>query len=310
MEHTPVLLRESIDGLNIKSDGIYVDGTLGRAGHALEIVKKLGSGRLVAIDWDEDAIEEAKALLSDYKDRTTFIHGNFRDIARILDEEGEERVDGMMFDLGVSSPQLDNADRGFSYMQNAHLDMRMDKSGPLTAFEVVNNWDEEQLRKVFYEYGQERYSRSIAREIVRKRAAAPIDTTCKLNDTIISAIPAAARREPQHPSKRCFQALRIAVNDELDSIKDMLAVAPSLLKNGGRLCVISFHSLEDRLVKRAFTAGAKGCVCSKDIPVCVCAVTPTLKLITRKPVTADNDEAQRNPRARSAKLRIAERLQA
>jgi len=308
MEHIPVLLCESLDGLNIKPNGTYVDGTLGRAGHALEIAKKLTGGRLVAIDRDEDAIEEAKALLSDYRDRTTLTHGNFRDIANILNDEGIETVDGMIFDLGVSSPQLDDAARGFSYQNDTSLDMRMDKSESLTAFEIVNNWNEEELRKVFYEYGEERYSRSIARGIVKKRTTVPIETTFQLNDIITSAMPAAARRETQHPSKRCFQALRIAVNDELGSINELLDAAPSLLKPEGRICVISFHSLEDRLVKRAFLAAAKGCICPKGVPVCVCEITPTLKVITRKPITADKNEADNNPRARSAKLRIAERL--
>ena len=308
MEHVPVLLPESIDGMNIKPDGIYVDGTLGRAGHALEIVKKLSKGRLIAIDRDEEAIKEARELLSEYEHLTTLVHGNFKDLADILNKDGVEEVDGMIFDLGVSSPQLDNAERGFSYMQDARLDMRMDKSDSVTASEVVNKWQEGELRKIFYEYGEERYSRSIARAIVKKRATGKIDTTFKLNDTIISAIPAAARREAQHPSKRCFQALRIAVNCELGSISSMLDIAPSLLKPEGRISVISFHSLEDRLVKNAFKSAAKGCVCSKDIPVCICGVTPTLKLITRKPVMASEDEVARNPRARSARLRIAERI--
>jgi len=308
MEHTPVLLHECIDGLNIKPDGIYVDGTLGRAGHALEIARKLAGGRLIAIDRDEEAIKEAGGVLSRYGSVTTFVHGNFKDIIAILDREGVEKVDGMLFDLGVSSPQLDKTERGFSYKQNGPLDMRMNKNDTLTAFEVVNNWQEDSLRKIFYEYGEERYSKSIARAIIKQRALARIDTTFKLNDIIISAIPAAARREAQHPSKRCYQAIRIAVNDELGSLSEMLDGVPSLLKPGGRVCVISFHSLEDRLVKRAFTAGAKGCDCPGDIPVCVCGKKPTLKLITRKPLTADKSETEINPRARSAKLRIAERI--
>jgi len=308
MEHVPVLLHECIDGLNIDPSGIYVDGTLGRAGHALEIVKKLSGGQLLAIDCDEDAINEAKEQLIEYKDSVTFIKGNFADIESILKEAGLKKVNGMLFDLGVSSPQLDNADRGFSYMQDAKLDMRMDKKQTLTAFDIVNDWDEENLRNIFYEYGEERYSKSIAQKIAKQRLSAPIVTTFELNDIILSAIPAAARREPQHPSKRCFQALRIAVNDELGSISKMLDAAPSLLKQQGRLCVISFHSLEDRLVKRAFAAGAAGCDCSKDFPVCVCKKVPSLKLITRKPIVAGSDEAKNNPRARSAKLRIAQRI--
>jgi len=306
--HIPVLLRESVDGLDIKPDGIYIDGTVGRAGHGLEIAKRLNRGRLIAIDRDEDALREAKTLLTDYKDRVALIHGNFGEIAQILAKEGIEKADGMLFDLGVSSPQLDNAARGFSYMKDARLDMRMDQSQPMTAFEIVNDWSEDRLIKIFFEYGEERYSRSVARRIVQKRMHKPIETTCELSEIIQSAMPAAAKREAQHPSKRCFQALRIAVNEELNSVKSMLEAVPSLLNPGGRICVISFHSLEDRLVKRAFSACAKGCVCSKELPVCVCNIKPNLKLITRKPITADRDEAEQNPRARSAKLRIAERI--
>jgi len=308
MEHIPVLLQECIDGLDIKPGGIYIDGTLGRAGHAVEIAKKLTKGRLIGIDRDEEAINEAAKNLSEYKNKTTLIHGNFKDIENILHKENVDKADGMLFDLGVSSPQLDDADRGFSYTHDVKLDMRMDKSEPLTAFEVVNSWHEEELRKIFFEYGEERYSKKIARAIINKRAKTPIDTTYKLNDVIKIAIPAAARREAGHPSKRCFQALRIAVNGELGSISSMLDIAPSLLKPEGRLCVISFHSLEDRLVKRAFAHGAKGCICSKELPVCVCGNKPVLKLITGKPVTAGKDEVRLNPRARSAKLRVAERI--
>ena len=308
MEHIPVLLRESIEGLNIKPDGLYIDGTLGRAGHAIEIAKKLTCGRLIAIDRDESAINEAAELLREYKDKTILIHSNFKDIAKILNNKGIDKADGMLFDLGVSSPQLDDASRGFSYIHDTKLDMRMDKNGELTAFEAINNWDEDQLRTIFFEYGEERYSKSIAREIVKKRTAAPIDTTFKLNEVIYSAIPSLARREAGHPSKRIFQALRIAVNDELDSIKEMLEAAPDLLNPKGRLCVLSFHSLEDRLVKRAMATGAKGCTCPRETPVCICGTKPTLKLITRKPVTADKYETSQNPRAKSAKLRIAERL--
>ena len=308
MEHLPVLLKESIDGLNIKPGGIYIDGTLGRGGHSLEIAKKLTTGHLIAIDRDKEAIDEAESLLKEFKDRITFIHGNFKDIAEIIREEGVSTVDGMLFDLGVSSPQLDDKARGFSYMKDTFLDMRMDKNESLTASEIVNKWQEKDLKKLFYEYGEERYSKMIAREIVKKRESSQIDTTFKLNETIKSAIPAAARRETQHPSKRCFQALRIAVNDELGSISTMLNLAPSLLNYGGRLSIISFHSLEDRLVKQAFAAGAKGCSCPRELPVCVCGVKKTLNLITRKPITASTDEIQNNPRARSAKLRIAERI--
>jgi len=308
MEHIPVLLHESLEGLKIKQDGVYVDGTLGRGGHAVEIAKKITAGRLIVIDRDREAIDEAKKLLSGYTKQTTFVHGNFKDIKEILNREGVVKADGLLFDLGVSSPQLDTAQRGFSYKQDAFLDMRMDPDQILTACEIVNHRQEDELRQIFYRYGEEKYSKSIARAIIKKRLVSPIDTTFKLNDVIFSAIPAAARREAQHPSKRCFQALRIAVNDELDSIQQMLDSVPSLLNPGGRICVISFHSLEDRLVKQAFTACAKGCICSREMPACVCGVIPILKLITRKPVTADKIEAAANPRARSAKLRIAERI--
>jgi len=308
MEHIPVLLKESIEGLDVKPDGTYVDATLGRAGHSLEIVKKLTTGRLVAIDRDVDAINRAESLLADYKDRIIFIHDNFTQTPEILNKAGIDATDGMLFDLGVSSPQLDDAARGFSYMQDAPLDMRMDKMQSLTASDIINNRQEEELSKLFFEYGEERYSRSIAREIVKRRSAQAVDTTFKLNDAIIAAIPAKARREPQHPSKRCFQALRIAVNDELGSLISILDNAPELLKLKGRLCIISFHSLEDRLVKKAFANYAKNCLCPKDIPVCVCKTKPKLKLITRKPIAAGSDETNRNPRARSAKLRVAERL--
>ena len=308
MEHTPVLLGECIDGLNIRPDGLYVDGTLGLGGHAREIAKRLGSGRLIAIDRDAEAIREAEGHLSEHSGRVTFLHGNFGDISGILDANGAGKVDGMLFDLGVSSPQLDNGQRGFSYMHDAPLDMRMDRGAGETAFTIVNQWPEEDLKRVFSEYGEERHAGLIARAIVRNRAVAQIKTTFELNGAIFSAIPAAARREAQHPSKRCFQALRIAVNDELESIARMLGAAPGRLRKGGRLCVISFHSLEDRLVKNAFNEAARSCVCPADFPVCVCGTVPSLKVVTKKPIVPGDEEKERNPRARSAKLRIAEKL--
>ena len=307
MEHIPVLIDKSIEGLRIKPDGIYIDATLGRGGHAREIAKRLSNGRLIAIDRDGDAIKGAAEALSEYKNLITLVHGNFADIPQILDELDLGMVDGMIFDLGVSSPQLDNSERGFSYMNNAPLDMRMDRRDELTAFEAVNSWPEDRLRQVFYEFGEERHAGPIARAIVKKRSEKPIETTFDLNSAIISAIPAAARREPQHPSKRCYQALRIAINDELGAIGRMLDTAPYRLNAGGRICVISFHSLEDRLVKNAFAAHASGCVCPKDFPVCVCNKSRVLNVVTKKPVTPDKAESDGNPRARSAKLRIAER---
>jgi len=308
MEHIPVLLTECIEGLRIKPDGTYVDGTLGCGGHTREIAKKLGTGSLIAIDRDADAIEKTSRELLEYKTQIKLVHGNFGDISKILDQNGVDLADGMIFDLGVSSPQLDEIERGFSYMHDAPLDMRMDRSNGLSARDAVNNWTEEKLRKIFYEFGEERYAAPIARAIVRKRADTPINTTFDLNSIILSAIPAAARREAQHPSKRCYQAIRIAINDELSYISRMLEAAPDRLKTGARICVISFHSLEDRLVKNSFASREKGCVCPKDFPICVCGFKPTLKAITKKPITPGEVEAKLNPRARSAKLRIAERM--
>jgi 16S rRNA (cytosine1402-N4)-methyltransferase len=308
MEHTPVLLNECIEGLKIKPDGIYVDGTLGRGGHAFEILKRLRTGKLIAIDRDADAIAEAGKRFLEYKDRIILIHGNFADISGILDQNRIELADGMIFDLGVSSPQLDDYSRGFSYMQDSPLDMRMDKRDDLSARDAVNIWPEEKLRSVFREFGEERYAGLIARAIVKKRLVVPLDTTFDLNNVILSAIPAVARREAQHPSKRCYQALRIAINSELEHISKMLKTAPDRLKTNGRICVISFHSLEDRIVKNSFVTREKGCTCPNDFPVCVCGFTPTLRRITRKPISPGDSEVKLNPRARSAKLRVAERI--
>lgn len=303
-----MLLNECIEGLKIKPDGIYLDGTLGRAGHSLEIAKRLRSGRLVAIDRDLTAIEESEKRLAEFKDRVTLVHGNFRDLKSILDGLSIDKVDGMLFDLGVSSPQLDDKQRGFSYMADAPLDMRMDMGESFSAYEVVNTFDERRIRKILFEYGEERYASRIASSIVRRREQKPIETTLELVEIIKSAMPAAALREKQHPAKRSFQAIRIAVNDELGSISDMLSDAADRLRTGGRLAVISFHSLEDRLVKNAMQAGEKGCTCPKDFPICVCGFIPKLKVITKKPITASEEEIKGNPRARSAKLRIAERI--
>ena len=308
MEHLPVLLQECIDELSIKPDGIYIDGTLGRGGHTREIAQRLTSGRIIAIDRDAAAIKEASELLAEHSNLISYIHGNFRDISRILDDMNIDAVEGMLFDLGVSSPQLDDSERGFSYMQDAPLDMRMDQQEDLTAYEAVNSWPEDTLRNIFYKYGEERYAGLIARAITKKRATAPIESTLELSNVIIGALPAAARHEAQHPAKRCFQAIRLAINSELESIGDMLDSAPDRLKKGGRLCVISYQSLEDRLVKNAFSKRAAGCVCPKEFPVCVCGVKPTMKLITRKPITPGLAEVERNPRARSAKMRVAEKL--
>lgn len=306
--HVPVLLEECIAGLNIDPDGIYVDGTLGRGGHSQAIVQRLQNGRLIAIDRDEAAIDEAGERLRPWAGRVTLVRDNFRALGAILDGLGVAKVDGMLFDLGVSSPQLDDSERGFSYMQDAPLDMRMDRQSPLTARTVVNEWDEAELRRIFFQYGEERYASRIAAAIVRRRSEKPLETTFELVDVIRSAMPAPALREKQHPAKRCFQALRIAVNEELDSLADMLDTAMDRLNPGGRLCVISFHSLEDRLVKNAIRARENGCTCPPEFPVCVCGFHQTMRSVTRKPVTPSEEELARNPRARSAKLRVAERL--
>ncbi len=307
--HKPVLLEECLQALAIRPDGCYLDGTLGRAGHSLEILRRLTTGRLVGIDRDMAAIGAAGERLADFQDRVTLVHGNFRDLGRILQETGTGPLDGMLFDLGVSSPQLDEARRGFSYMQDAPLDMRMDESEALSAADIVNTWSQEELRRVLYEYGEERYAPRIAQAIVRRRGDRPIETTGELVEVIRSAMPAAALREKQHPAKRSFQALRIAVNGELEALPPMLAAAADGLKPGGRLAVITFHSLEDRIVKQTLRELATGCTCPPQFPVCVCGKKPRLKLITRKPVTPGPEELAENPRARSAKLRVAERTE-
>ncbi len=306
--HVPVLLEECIRGLNIRPDGVYVDGTLGRGGHSLEIAKRLTTGRLICIDRDQAALDAAPERLAGHMDRVTLAHGNFAELNTILDGLGVTRADGMLFDLGVSSPQLDDAARGFSYMQDAPLDMRMDQTDTLTARTVVNQWPQEELRRILYQYGEERYAPAIAGAIVRARGQAPIETTAELVEIIRSAMPAQALREKQHPAKRTFQAIRIAVNDELGAVERVVPAAVDRLAPGGRLCVISFHSLEDRIVKTALAQAARGCVCPPDFPVCVCGRKPQVKLVSRKPIEAGADELERNPRARSAKLRIAEKL--
>jgi len=285
-----------------------VDGTLGRGGHSLEIARRLTTGRLICIDRDQAALDGAGPLLAPFGERVALVHGNFGDLAELLDGAGVEQVDGMLFDLGVSSPQLDEAARGFSYIQDAPLDMRMDRGASLTAWEVVNTWPQAELKRVLWQYGEERWSGQIAAAIVRQRERAPIESTLALAELVREAMPAKARREKQHPAKRSFQAIRIAVNDELGEVERMLRSVLPRLRQGGRLAVISFHSLEDKLVKGAFAQWAKGCVCPPDFPVCVCGRTPQVKLIGRRPIVADERELEENPRARSAKLRVAEKL--
>jgi len=307
--HKPVLLAQCLDALAIRPDGVYVDGTLGRAGHALEIVRRLDGGRLIGIDRDEAALAAAEERLAPYRERVTLLRGNFADVKALLSGAGVEQADGMLFDLGVSSPQLDDAQRGFSYRQDAPLDMRMDRTAPLTARDVVNDWSGEELKRILYDYGEERYAPAIAAAICRRRQEGPIETTLELTELIRGAMPAKALREKQHPAKRTFQAIRIAVNGELEALEPMLEGACDVLKPGGRLAVISFHSLEDRIVKKKLQELSTGCVCPPEFPVCVCGRTPRMKLIYRKPVTAEDAELTYNPRARSAKLRAAEKLQ-
>lgn len=306
--HLPVLLKECIDYLNIRPDGVYVDGTLGMGGHSEAILQRLETGRLIALDRDPAAIQRAGARLAPYADRLTIVRGNFRDIGPVLDELGVRAADGMLFDLGVSSPQLDEGRRGFSYMADAPLDMRMDPTESMDAWFVVNRWPQEKIARILRDYGEERYAARIAETIVRRRAEKEIETTFELVDVIKSAMPARALREKQHPAKRSFQAVRIAVNDELNAVQRMMETAPDYLAPGGRLAVISFHSLEDRIVKSAIAARENGCTCPREAPVCTCGFVRTLKSVTRKPVTASGEELEANPRARSAKLRVAERV--
>ena len=306
--HVSVLLWECIEGLNIKPDGIYVDGTLGGAGHSSEIVKRLENGRHIGIDRDNVALKAAGERLAPYADKVTLVHSNFCEIRQVLDDLNIEGVDGILLDLGVSSPQLDDGARGFSYMADAPLDMRMNNEDPLTAYDVVNTWPYEELKRILYDYGEERYAPQIASAICKKREVKPIGTTLELVDVIRSAMPPAALREKQHPAKRSFQAIRIAVNDELGSVEKVMRDAIPKLNKGGRLAVITFHSLEDRIVKNAMVAASKGCTCPPSFPVCVCGKKPQVKLITKKPIVSTDGELEVNPRARSAKLRICEKL--
>ena len=306
--HISVLLQECLDGLNIKPDGIYVDGTLGGAGHSSQIAARLTTGRLIGIDRDPVALKAAGERLAPWADRVTLVHSNFCEIRNVLNELGIDRVDGILLDLGVSSPQLDDGQRGFSYMVDAPLDMRMNNGDSLSAHTVVNAWTYEELKRILYDYGEERYAPQIAAAICRHRESAPIETTLELVDIIRSAMPASALREKQHPAKRSFQATRIAVNDELGSVEKVMTDAVDCLNPGGRMAVITFHSLEDRIVKNSMADAAKGCTCPPNFPVCVCGKKPKVKLISRKPIVASQEELDANPRARSAKLRVCEKL--
>ena len=305
--HVPVLLHECLDALAIRPEGVYVDGTLGRAGHSLEIVKRLTTGRLIGIDRDETAIAAARERLADYGDRVTLVHSNFDRIGDILADLHIDGADGMLFDLGVSSPQLDDAERGFSYMHDAPLDMRMDRSGGITAFDVVNGYSAAELTRILSLYGEERFARRIADRICRAREQEPIRSTLELAQLAAGAIPAKNRSEG-HPARRTFQAIRIEVNGELAVIEESIRALTERLSAGGRMAVISFHSLEDRIVKTTFASLADPCVCPRDLPVCACGRKPSVRLITKKPILPTERENEENSRSHSAKLRVAEKL--
>ena len=313
--HTSVLLHECIEALAIRPDGIYVDGTAGGAGHSSKIAERLTTGKLIAIDQDETAVGVATRRLSVFGERAQVVHSNFSQVDQVCDMLGISEIHGFLADLGVSSYQLDTPERGFSYMADAPLDMRMDhreadESGAhlLTAYDVVNTYSEQELKRVLFEYGEERFAPRIASRIVKAREQAPIETTGELVKIIKEAIPAAAREGGHHPAKRSFQAIRIEVNGELDVIRPALEGAMKKMAKGGRLAVITFHSLEDRIVKQTFADMAGGCTCPRGLPVCVCGKKPTVKIITRKPILPSPEELEVNPRSRSAKLRIAEKL--
>lgn len=307
--HRSVLLDECIESLNIRPDGIYVDGTAGGGGHSLEIVKRLtGGGRLIAIDRDDAAIAAATERLSGYLDRVTFVRNNFSSAAEVCRELGIEAIDGILLDLGVSSYQLDTAERGFTHNVDAPLDMRMDRRGELDAYTVVNTYTYDELKRVIWEYGEERFAPKIAAAIVRHREQKPIESTGELVDIIKSAIPPSAREGGHHPAKRTFQAIRIEVNGELDAIEPAIRKAKDIMRTGGRIVIITFHSLEDRIVKQTFADMASGCVCPRSLPVCVCGRKPEVKILTKKPILPSEKEVEENPRSRSAKLRVAEKL--
>ena len=307
--HVPVLLEECIDGLNIKPDGIYVDGTLGGAGHSSEICKRLSpNGMLIGIDRDEEALRVSSKRLEEFDCKKAFVHGNYSDIKNILRELDIEEIDGALLDLGVSSYQLDNPERGFSYMNDAALDMRMDRSEGMTAYDIVNEYSKDELYRIIKSYGEERWASRIADFIVKARREKPIETTFELVEIIKAAVPASARRNGPHPAKRTFQAIRIEVNDELGGVKRAVDDFIDVLAPKGRLAIISFHSLEDRIVKDAYSEKENPCVCPPEIPICVCGKKPEIKKINKKPIVPSESQEDENPRARSAKLRVCEKL--
>lgn len=307
-KHTPIMLEEVIDGLNIKEDGIYIDGTLGGAGHSIEIVKKLRNGQLIGIDQDENALSKAKEVLKDYSERVVFVKDNYENVDSILNRLNIPGVDGILLDIGVSSHQLDEATRGFSHNKDAPLDMRMDRSQTLTAWDVVNKYSMKELENIIFNYGEERWARRIAEFIVETRTVKPINTTLELVSVIKKAIPKQVRMEGHHPAKKTFQAIRIEVNRELEVLERSIEKMVKALNPGGRLAIITFHSLEDRIVKNVFRELNKDCICPPNLPKCICNKKREIRIITRKPIQPKGDEIQLNPRSRSAKLRIAEKL--
>ena len=308
VHHISVLLNECIEGLSIKENGIYVDGTLGGAGHSAEIVKRLTTGRLIGIDQDTNAINAAEKRLEEYKDKVTLVHDNFSNIKAVFSQLGIEKADGFLLDIGVSSHQLDEAERGFSYMHDAPLDMRMNRDNSFSAYNVVNEYSEDELSEIIYKYGEERWSKRIAQFIVAERSKKPIETTFELVDVIKKAVPKGARKDGPHPAKRTFQAIRIEVNGELEILERTIDDMTELLNPGGRLCIITFHSLEDRIVKNAFRKQENPCTCPPEFPVCVCGKKKRANVITRKPILPSDEELEFNHRSRSAKLRILERV--
>ncbi|MGL4873642.1 MAG: 16S rRNA (cytosine(1402)-N(4))-methyltransferase RsmH [Clostridium sp.] len=307
-KHVSVLLEECIEGLNIKEDGIYVDCTLGGAGHSSEIIKRLSKkGTLIGIDQDKDALNAAGKRLEDYENKE-LVHSNFYRLGEVIDELGLKGVDGILMDLGVSSYQLDNAERGFSYMNDAPLDMRMNRDDEFSAYDIVNSYSEEELWKIIRNYGEDKFAKRIANFIVKRREEEPIKTTLELVEVIKNAIPAKARREGPHPAKRTFQAIRIEVNSELKILNKTIEDGVKKLNKGGRMCIITFHSLEDRIVKLKFRELANPCTCPKEFPICNCGKVPTVKLLKRKAIEPSAEEIEMNPRSRSAKLRIIEKV--
>ncbi|CDF57824.1 16S rRNA (cytosine(1402)-N(4))-methyltransferase RsmH [Thermobrachium celere] len=306
-KHVSIMLNECIEGLNIKPNGIYIDGTLGGAGHSSEIVKRLKDGMLIGIDQDKDALKASMERLKGY-DNVKFVHNNFANIKDVLLDLGIEGVDGILLDLGVSSYQLDTPERGFSYMHDAKLDMRMNRDSDITAYDVVNFYTKERLTEIIKEYGEEKWASRIADFIVKQRAVKPIETTYELVDVIKAAIPASARREGPHPAKRTFQAIRIEVNREIEILEKAINDCLDVLNPEGRLCVITFHSLEDRIVKNVFKYRQNPCTCPPSFPVCVCGKKPDVEVITKKPIVPSQEELELNPRSRSAKLRIAKKI--